>query len=170
VLGNEVIFDVDKFALCVNPLEGVAAIAVVEAPAYRGTVIAEEHETSVVAFRGVAQQVKDRVVVKQEVLGVAPLGTDDVGTLDGVATEEDGLRRLDMPMIIGATAYKVQAYDVVVALHGVELDSKTTWVTRLISILSSGRDSRETNEDGGLFAYARQKVGFLVSLAVVSQC
>jgi hypothetical protein len=114
--------------------------------------------------------VKDRVVVEEEVLGVTPLGPDDVGTLDGVATEEDRLHLLVKNMSIRMITYKVQTDDIVVALHGVELDSEAAWVAGLISILPSRCHGREPNEDGGLLAYAGQEVGFLVLSAVVGSC
>jgi hypothetical protein len=50
VLGDEMILDVDELALGIDPLEGVAAIAVFVAPALGGAVITEEHETGMVAF------------------------------------------------------------------------------------------------------------------------
>ena len=91
MLGDEVILDVHELALLVHPLEGVAAVPVVETPALRCAVIAEEHETGVVGLGCVGEEVEEGVVVEEEVGGVAGLGADDVGALDGVATEEDGL-------------------------------------------------------------------------------
>lgn len=102
MLGNEVVLNVDELALGIDPLESVAAVAVVEAPAYGSAVVAEEHETSVVALWCVAEQVKYRIIVEQEVLGITPLGPDDVGALDGVATEKDGLYMLDVCMNFGS--------------------------------------------------------------------
>jgi hypothetical protein len=46
---------------------------VIEAPADGGAVIAEEHHACMIALRRVAQQVKDGIVVEEEVLGVTPL-------------------------------------------------------------------------------------------------
>jgi hypothetical protein len=91
MLGDEVILDVHETPLLVHPLECVAAVAVVEAPALRGAVVAEEHEAGVVGFGGVGEEVEKGIVVEKEVGGVACLGADDVGALNGVATEEDGL-------------------------------------------------------------------------------
>jgi hypothetical protein len=64
---------------------------VVEAPVLRSTVVAEEHEACVVTFGRVGGEVKQGVVVEEEVLGFARLGADYVGALLGIATEEDGL-------------------------------------------------------------------------------
>jgi hypothetical protein len=44
-----------------------------------------------VAFGRVRKQVENRVVVREEVLWVAGLGSDDIWALDGVAAEENGL-------------------------------------------------------------------------------
>ena len=99
---NEVVLDVHKLPFCIDPLESVAAIAMVKPPTLRSTVVAEEHETSVVALWCVAEQVKYRIIVEQEVLGITPLGPDDVGALDGVATEKDGLYMLDVCMNFGS--------------------------------------------------------------------
>jgi hypothetical protein len=72
------------------------------------------------------------------------LGTDDIGALDGIATEEDG---------------EVQANDIVVALLGVELDGESTRVTGLVGELTAESDSGETHEDGSLLANSGQEVG-----------
>jgi hypothetical protein len=53
--------------------------------------VAEEHETCVIAFWGVAQEIEDGIVIEEEVAGVAPLGPNDVWALNGISTEEDGL-------------------------------------------------------------------------------
>ena len=55
MLGNEMVLDVDKAAILIDPLEGVATISVVETPALRSSVIAEEHETGVVTLGGVGE-------------------------------------------------------------------------------------------------------------------
>jgi len=60
-------------------------------------------------------------------------------------------------------AYKVQTNDIVVAFHGVELDSEAAWVAGLVSILPSWCDGREPNENGRLLAHTGQEVGFLGS-------
>jgi hypothetical protein len=89
VLGDEVVFDPDELAVLVYPFEGVAAVAVLVDPAVGCAVVGEEHQTSVVAFGCQAEKVESRIVVEEEVLGVAGLGANDVRTLDWVAAEED---------------------------------------------------------------------------------
>ena len=86
------VLDVDESALSVNPLKGIAAVPVVRTPFLRSTVVAEEHETSVVALRIASKQIEDAVVVEQEVLGVAVLGSNDVWTLNEVLAKEDRLK------------------------------------------------------------------------------
>ena len=92
VLGDEVVLDVDKLSVGVNPFEGVAAVAVVEAPAVGSAMVAEEHEACMVGFGGVGEEVEESVVVQEEVGSVAILGADDVWSLDRVTAEEDGLK------------------------------------------------------------------------------
>src|SRR6478735_7218026 len=85
VLCDEVVFDVDELSVGVYPLEGVAAVAVVEAPPLGSSVIAEEHEARVVGFGGVGEEIEEGVVIKEEVCWVAVLRADDVWSLNGVA-------------------------------------------------------------------------------------
>ena len=54
--------------------------------------VAKEHETDVVALGSASKQIKDAVVVEQEVLGVAVLGSNDVWTLNEVLAKEDRLK------------------------------------------------------------------------------
>lgn len=86
------VFDVDEFSVGVDPFEGVTSVAVVEAPAVGGSVVTEEHEACVVGFGGVGEEVKEGVVVQEEVGWVAILGADDVWSLNGITAEEDGLK------------------------------------------------------------------------------
>jgi hypothetical protein len=91
VLRNEMVLDVDKFALSIDPLEGVASVAVVKPPSLGSAMITEEHQTSMVSLRSAAKQIKDAIVIEQEVLGIAVLGSNDIWALDRVSAEEDGL-------------------------------------------------------------------------------
>lgn len=168
VLGDEVVFDIDEPALSVDPLEGVATIAVVKAPSYGSSVVTEEHETSMITLRCACKQVKDTVVVEQEVLGVAVLGSNDVGARNGVSAEKDGLllsagnttldagglrssnqRYHSCPIMVNSCSVVELLHT---HLHCVELDGETTRVTGLIREFASGRDSGESNEDWGLLA------------------
>ncbi|KAF5613859.1 isoflavone reductase like IRL [Fusarium subglutinans] len=92
VLCDEVVFDVDKLSVGVYLLEGVAAVAMVKAPPLGSSVIAEEHETCIVSFWGVGEEVEEGVVIEEEVCWFAGLRANDVWSLDGVAAEEDGLK------------------------------------------------------------------------------
>jgi hypothetical protein len=96
VLGDEVVFDVDELTLGIDPLESVAAVSVLVAPTFWGAMIAEEHETGMVTFWGVCEQVEQRIVIREEVLGVAGLRANDIWALDRVAAKEDRLRVLAM--------------------------------------------------------------------------
>lgn len=92
----------------------------------------------------VREQVNQRVEVEQPCHRVSVLGADDVGALDGVAAEEDG---------------EVEPDDVVVALHGVELDGEAARVAALVGELAAKGDVGEADEHGGLFADRGEEVG-----------
>jgi len=122
--------------------------------------ITEEHETGVVTLWGVCQQIEDSVVIGKKVPWVTGLRSDYVWALDGIAAEKDR---------------EVKTDDVIVALHGVELDGEATGVASFIGVLTANRNRRETDEDGSLFAYAGEEVGFreginLLSALEVSKC
>ena len=146
MLGDEVVLDVDKLALSVDPLERVAAIAVVESPANGCTVVTKEHQTSVVTLRCVCQEIKYGIVINQEVGRVTGLRADNVGTLDRITAEEDG---------------EVEADNVVVAFSGVELDGKTTRVACFVWVFSAHCDSTKADKDRCLLANTGEEVCFL---------
>lgn len=77
VLCDKVVFDVDELSVGVYPLEGVAAVAVVEASSSGSSVIAEEHEACVISFGSVGEEIEEGVVI-EEVCWVAVLRADDV--------------------------------------------------------------------------------------------
>jgi hypothetical protein len=52
VLGQEVILDVDKLSLLVDPLESMAPITVIVTPSLGSTMVTEEHHAGMVGFRG----------------------------------------------------------------------------------------------------------------------
>jgi hypothetical protein len=76
-----------------------------------------------------------------------------VWSLNGIATEEDG---------------EVETDNVIVALHGVELNGETTGVAGFIRVLTANGDGRESDEDRSLFTYAGEEVGFLEGISVHS--
>jgi hypothetical protein len=61
----------------------------------------------------------------------------------------------------GGITNKVQADNVIVALHSVELDGEAAGVASLIWKLSSESDSREADKSWRLLSNARKEVGFL---------
>jgi len=86
VLGEEGVLDVHKLALGIHPLESVATVSVLLGETIWSTVVTEEHHTSMVTFGCVGKEIEGGVVVRpEEVVGVAALRADDIGTLDGVA-------------------------------------------------------------------------------------
>lgn len=107
LVADEVVFVVDKLTVRIDPFEGVAAVAVVEAPAFGMTVVGEEHHAGVVVFWGVAKQIEGSAVVEQEGVGTTRLRSDDIRTLNGITAEEDG---------------PVKADDMIVSFTSIELD------------------------------------------------
>ena len=147
------------------PFEGMAAVAMIEAPALRRAVVAKEHEASVITFWRITQQVEESIVVEQKVLGIAELRTDDVRSLDWISAEENRLdsvsiRALGQSMRCDFT-YEVQTDDVVVAFHRIEFDCKPSWISGLVGILPPRCDCREANEDRSFLTSALQEVRFL---------
>lgn len=128
----------------VHPFESVAAVTVLIDPAIRSAMVRKEHQTSMVALRCVCEQIEGRIVVEQEVLGVASLGTDHVWSLDRVAAEE---------------YWKVESDDIVVALAGVELDCETSGIASLVRELSTKCDRGESNEGGSSLARTLEEIG-----------
>ena len=90
MLGNKVVFDIHESAFLVDPLECVAAVAVIVTPSVRSTMVAEKHHTCMVAFWGTRKKIKERIIVEEEVPRGTTLRTDDIWALDGISTEEDG--------------------------------------------------------------------------------
>lgn len=146
MLRDEVVFDVHKLALLVDPLESVASISVVFCPALRGSMVGEEHQAGVITLWSAAQKIKCSVIVEEEVFWVACLGPDHVGTLNGVTAEED---------------WEVQADNVVVAFLGVEFDGESTRVSGLIRKFAAKGDGTEADEDRSLLSDGLEEVGFL---------
>jgi hypothetical protein len=122
----------------------MTAITVVVSPTGWGTMIAEEHHASMITLRSVSEQVECRIVIEQEVVRSASLRSDDVRTLDGIATEEDR---------------EIQTHDIVVALAGVEFDGKASWIPGQVGKLASQGHCRVAKEDGCLRSESLEKVG-----------
>lgn len=133
------VLDVNKLSVLVHPLERVASIAVVVAPAVGSTVIAEEHYARMIGFRSQGEQIEEGVIIQKKVLGITVLRADHVGALDRITAEENG---------------PVETDDVVVTFAGVELDGETAGVARRVGKLTAEGDGGEAHEDGGLDAFA----------------
>lgn len=90
------------------PSEGMAAVAVLVSPSNWRAVVAEVHQSSVVSeivscakslnlgksdipLRRIGKQIKQRVMIQEEILRIPVLRADDIWSLDRIATEEDGL-------------------------------------------------------------------------------
>jgi hypothetical protein len=57
-------------------------------------VVREEHHPCVVCLGSRGEQVEEGIIVKEEVLKVAILRADHIGTLDWIPAEEDGLDKV----------------------------------------------------------------------------
>lgn len=90
-----------------------------------------------IRLRDVGEEIKPRIVVKQERLGVSLLRSNIVRSLEWVTDEEDG---------------EVQADEIVIPVLGVELDSVTSRVSRRVGVFSAVSDGGESAEDRGLLA------------------
>lgn len=64
MLGKEMILDVHKLSFLVDPLEGVATIAMVVAPSIWRPVITEEHHACMVGLGCESEKIKKGVVVQ----------------------------------------------------------------------------------------------------------
>lgn len=115
-------------------------------PPLRRSVVTEEHEASMVALRSAAEQIEGRIVIEEEVLGVACLRADNVWSLDRITAEE---------------YREVETNNVVVAFFRVELDGESTRVASLVRELTTERDGREANKDGSLLANSLEEICFL---------
>ena len=123
VVCNEMVFHVYKLAVLVDPValrqvqisynngrclpsERVAAKSILEPPALRCAMVAEEHESSVVPipsanvkrilsdnlrFSVVCEKIKQGIPVKKEVLRIAILRANYIRSLERVTAEENGL-------------------------------------------------------------------------------
>jgi hypothetical protein len=154
MLGDEVVLDVHKLALSIDPLECVASVAVFVAPSLGGAVITEKHEAGMVAFWSVCKQIKERIVVWKEVLGVAGLRSNNIRALNGITAKENRLRMLAAnPQISGCT-YKVEPNNVVIAFCGVEFDGETARVAGFVRVFTANCHGREADEDWCLLTNA----------------
>jgi hypothetical protein len=73
----------------VDPLEGVATVALHVAEAVGSAPVGEEHGGAVKRLGDIDEEVEESVEVEQEVLGIAGLRADNVGSQGRIAREED---------------------------------------------------------------------------------
>jgi len=102
----------------------------------------------------------------EEVVRVTALRANDIGTLNGVTAEEDGLAVSELNPISNVIrlTYPVETDDIVVTLASVELDGETTRVTGSIWEFTTDCDSGESKEEGRLAANATEEVRLLYPL------
>lgn len=92
------------------PFESMAAVSVLVSPSHWGSVVAEVHHSCVVSrhwlvskfcsMQGrpsiplgrIGKQIKQRVMVQEEILRIPVLRANHIGALDWIATEEDWLQ------------------------------------------------------------------------------
>lgn len=116
--GLEVELAVVSFALVVDELEGVRAVAVHEAVAVGCAAVAEQEHDLVRGLGSQGDEVPEHVGVFQMGLWVAFLGVNEAREEDGVADEENR---------------RVVADDVPDALIGVEFDGEAAGIARSVS-------------------------------------
>ncbi|CAM5694861.1 hypothetical protein STENM36S_06811 [Streptomyces tendae] len=131
LVGLEVVLDPEGLARLVVPLVGVRAEAVHVAVRRRDAAVAEQPGDLVRRLRRQAPEVPDVVHLGRTRVGVALLGADEVGELDGVLDEEHR---------------GVVADEVVVALLGVELQREAARVAdgvRRTQVAGHGGEAEE---------------------------
>lgn len=143
LVSDHVDLHIDKVAVLVDPLEGVARVAVHVAERSRGSTVGKQLHDLVKTLLVVDQVVPEHVGVLAARLWVALLGVNKVGELDWVADEEDG---------------GVVVYPVVDALLSVELCSKASGITNHIGTSLFSTDGGETGEGLCLFANSVEEV------------
>jgi len=121
-----------------------------------------------IPFRRIGKQVEGGVVIgPEEVVWVTALRTNDIGTLNGITTEEDGLNRSAFLWFFDYEAgltYPVETNDIIVTLASVELDGKTTRITSGVWKFTTDCNGGESEEERSLAADAREKVGLVNAL------
>lgn len=78
-------------------------------PSPRGAVITEEHHTGVVGLGNVGEEIEGTVVVQQEILRVALLRANNIGALDRITAEEDGLAVCQERHIVGSDIERIRS-------------------------------------------------------------
>jgi len=152
----ELVLDVECLSRGVDPPEGVAREAVHESPSDGSSVIAPEPSVGEHRLGSQRHEVKHRIVVDEEVLWVAGLRPDDVGTKHGVSAEEDR---------------EVDAKNIIVALLGVELESETAGIASAVRELLAVGDRAESAHERSLLSHSSRtkELGLRVSGHVLAE-
>jgi len=132
-------------AVRLDPLVGVAGVAVHVAVRVRGATVAEEMHDLVSGLLVGGQVVPEHCRILQVGLWVSLLGVDEEGELGRVTEEEDG---------------RVVKHPVPVALLGVELEGETTRVAGAVSRALLTTDGGEAGNHLGLLAHAPEHVDY----------
>lgn len=127
--------DEDSIASGVDPAESMAPIRREVVPVRRG-VVGEQHETCMLRFGDVGEEVEPRVKVEQEVFGVALLRADVVWALEGITVDELCTAREGLKCSPDKEDWPVQTDHVKVAILGIEFDGETSRVSGDIGIFS----------------------------------
>ena len=143
----EMQFDVMDLASCIDPLVGVAGVAVHVAVAIGSAAVGEEDRDLVDALRHQRPEVPHCVGIAKIGLRRFLLGVDEVRELHGVADEEDR---------------RVVADHVEVALLRVELDREAARVTVCIRGASLASHRAESQEKRGALAHFVQESSLAV--------
>lgn len=152
-VGLEVELDPEGFSLLVDPSEGVASVAIHVPESIGGSSVAEEHGDLVSAFWNETQEVPKHVSVLEVGLRIPLLSVDEIWEFWGVSDEEDG---------------SVVSSHVVIALFGVELDGKSTWVSFRVGRAFLSSHSGETSEHGSPLPHLVEEFGLAVFRHVCS--
>jgi hypothetical protein len=73
----------------------------VEAPSNRSAMITKEHQTGVIPFWCIGQKIEEGIHIKEKVCRISRLRTNDVWTLDWIATKEDWLQDVRLRTVGG---------------------------------------------------------------------
>ncbi len=154
LLAQEVVLDPELLALRIDPLEGVASVAVHIPVAGRVAPVAHQVGHLMYRLGGVRPEVPLHLLAAQVGGRVALLRVDEVGELQGVVDEEYG---------------GVVAHHVVVALLRVEAQGEAAHVAQGVGIAGFAGHLGEAQQDGRGLARSVEYVGLGVGAHVLGQ-
>jgi hypothetical protein len=114
-----------------------------------------------IGLRGQREKVKQGVIVKKKISGIPRLWANDIGSLNGVATEKHRLfsGQSNYPSFGRGLAYPIEAHDIVVSFSGIKLDCKTARVACGVRKLSPKRDCWKAHENRRLYTFTVEEIG-----------